>query len=67
MKYVCQNCNYCCITVSPQVQFCGSRSDCNNQSISYAMTVGMCFLVIFLNALALFLLYYSFKDRKVGV
>ena len=66
MKYTCQNCRTCCVSISPAVSYCGTLAECNPNVLPYAEALGLTLLTLFLLVAALAFLYFAFRDRQLG-
>ncbi len=67
MRYECGNCQYCCISTSDTVSYCGLANECIQGSFSTSLAISLCFLSLAIFAILLAALYYAFRKRDLGI
>jgi hypothetical protein len=67
MRYECVSCQYCCVTTSSSVSYCGLANECVQETLPTGGVVGFCFLCLALFAIFLALIYYGFRKRDLGI
>lgn len=67
MRYECVSCQYCCITTSNIVSYCGLANECIQEEFSTGLALSVCFLAIVAFGILLAGLYLGFRKRDLGV
>lgn len=66
MKFACGNCLNCCVTVSAEVQYCGTAAECSPESLPLGLAAFLAVAALAVLGVGLFLLYYLWRDRRLG-